>query len=127
VVGLDPWAPALELARRNVGVAGGESRVRLIQTTAEKFDHPDRFDLARLPSFFIPKSAIDDAFVRIHALLRPGGRIVVGIMFADDGEALKLTTVVGSTSWTNQTFGSQYDPRSASRSTSRVDSPRGNT
>ncbi len=92
VVGVDPWAPALELARRNVAVASLESRVKLVQTTIEKFDDPDGFDLAWLPSFFIPEFVIDDAFGRIHALLRPGGRIVVGVMSADDGEALKLAT-----------------------------------
>jgi precorrin-6B methylase 2 len=92
VVGVDPWTPALELARRNVAVAGLESRVRLVQTTIGEFDDPDGFDLAWLPSFFIPEATLDSAFGRIHALLRPGGRIVVGIMFADEAESLERVT-----------------------------------
>jgi SAM-dependent methyltransferase len=92
VVGVDPWAPALELARDNVAVAGLESRIRLVETAIEDLDDPDGFDLAWLPSFFIAEAALDDALARIHALLRPGGRIVAGVTFADEMEPLARAT-----------------------------------
>jgi cyclopropane fatty-acyl-phospholipid synthase-like methyltransferase len=44
VVGVDPWPPALELARRNVAAAGLESRVTLAETTIQDFDDPDGFE-----------------------------------------------------------------------------------
>jgi SAM-dependent methyltransferase len=92
VVGVDPWPPALELAHRNVAAAGLESRVTLAETTIQDFDDPDGFDLAWLPSFFIPEDALDRAFQRVYELLRPGGRIVVGVTFADESEPLAQTT-----------------------------------
>ena len=80
VVGLDPWEPALALARKNVAEAGLESRITLRDTMIQDFADPDGFDLAWLPSFFIPDSVLDDAISRIHGLLRPGGTLVVGTM-----------------------------------------------
>lgn len=92
VVGIDPWGTALELARRHVATAGLQSRVTLVETTIQDFEDRDGFDLTWLPSFFIPEAALDDAFVRVYELLRPGGRIVVGVTFADDSEPLAQTT-----------------------------------
>ena len=92
VVGIDPWPPALELARGHVAAAGLQSRVTLVETTIHDFEDRDGFDLAWLPSFFISEAALDDAFVRVYELLRPGGRIVVGVTFADESEPLAQTT-----------------------------------
>ena len=41
------------------------------------------FDLAWLPSFFIPETSLDDAIRRVRELLRPEGRVVVGVMFKE--------------------------------------------
>jgi tRNA A58 N-methylase Trm61 len=92
VVGIDPWPPALELARRNVASAELESRVTLVETTIQDFEDPDGFDLAWLPSFFVPEPFLDDAMRRIHELLRPGGRIVVGVRSADETDPLEAVT-----------------------------------
>jgi SAM-dependent methyltransferase len=78
VVGIDPWEPALAIARRNVDEAGLGGRITLVATTIQEFHDTDGFDLAWLPSFFIPETILDDAISRIHDLLRPGGTIVVG-------------------------------------------------
>lgn len=84
VVGIDPWKPALELARRNVEDAGLQSRVTLLETTIQEFDDAEGFDLAWLPSFFIPEASLEGAARRIHSVLRPGGRLVVGLRFASE-------------------------------------------
>lgn len=81
VVGLDPWEPALALARENVAAAGLAERVTLLATPIEEFEDPDGFDLVWLPSFFIPEAALDAALARIHALLRPEGDVVVGLSY----------------------------------------------
>lgn len=110
VVGVDPWAPALELARRNVADAGLDSRVTLVETTIQDFEDEDGFDLAWLPSFFMPAAALDEAAERIHGLLRTGGRIVVGVTFADASDPLGAAT---DDLMTVRSGGSVLDPSSA--------------
>jgi len=88
VVGVDPWEPALALARENVVAAGLEDRVTLQATPVEELDDPDGFDLAWVPSFFIREAALDAAAARVLALLRPGGSIVVGAPFSSEDEPL---------------------------------------
>jgi precorrin-6B methylase 2 len=84
VVGLDPWEPALAIARTNVAEAGLESRITLLATAIQDFDDPDGFDLVWLPSFFIPESVLDRAIERIHVLLRPSGTLFVGTTQTDE-------------------------------------------
>ncbi len=85
VVGIDPWEPALEIARRNVEAADLGSRVTLVVSTIEDFRDEDGFDLAWLPSFFIPEALLDGAIGRIHELLRPGGELVVSTSLGEEG------------------------------------------
>jgi len=84
VVGLDPWEPALSLARQNVEGAGLADRVTLHATVIEQYDDPNGFDLVWLPSFFVPDSVIDLALARVLRMLRPGGHIVVGVLDGPD-------------------------------------------
>jgi ubiquinone/menaquinone biosynthesis C-methylase UbiE len=92
VVGVDPWPSALELARANTAAAGLESRITLVETTIEDLEDDDGFDLAWLPSFFIPETALDDALARIHQLMRRRGHVVVGVPFSDESEPLAQAT-----------------------------------
>jgi SAM-dependent methyltransferase len=78
VVGIDPWEPALSIAKQEVTEAGLGERIALVATTIQDYHDSDGFDLAWLPSFFIPESVLDDALSRIHDLLRPGGTLVLG-------------------------------------------------
>jgi precorrin-6B methylase 2 len=80
VVGLDPWEPALTLARVNISNAGLERRISLCGLPIQEFDDPDGFDLVWLPSFFLPEVALQDAFTRMHGFLRNAGSIVVGVV-----------------------------------------------
>ena len=88
VVGIDPWEPALELARENVASAGLDGRVTLLKQTVQDLADADGFDLAWLPSFFIPEPVLDDAIGRIHAVMRSGGTLVVGILSGAGDESL---------------------------------------
>jgi precorrin-6B methylase 2 len=85
VVGVDPWAPALEIARRNVDAAGLADRITLHSSTIEEYADSDGFDLAWVPSFFIPRAVLDAAISRTHELLRPGATIVVGTTQGEEG------------------------------------------
>lgn len=92
VVGIDPWEPSLALARANVAEAGFDDRVQLVDAFVQELEDTEGFDLAWLPSFFIPEAVLAPALERLHALLRPGGRIVVGVTFADEADRLAAVT-----------------------------------
>ena len=92
VVGIDPWTPALAIARERVASAELDSRITLVEAAIGDFHDPEGFDLVWLPSFFIPEEALDDAIARIHDLLRPGGAVVVGVTFAGESNALESVT-----------------------------------
>lgn len=79
VVGIDPLEPALALGREHVAAAGVQERVELRATRVEALDDADCYDLAWLPTFFIPSAALDESIGRIHAALRPGGWAVLGM------------------------------------------------
>jgi 2-polyprenyl-3-methyl-5-hydroxy-6-metoxy-1,4-benzoquinol methylase len=88
VVGLDPFEPALAIARDHVASAGLDSRITLLPTPIEDFDDPVGFDLIWLPSFFIPEAVLDRAIERIFAVTRPRGVVVVGMLYAGGDDVL---------------------------------------
>ena len=88
VVGIDPWEPALALARKKVSTAGVDGRVTLLNATVQELDDADGFDLVWLPSFFIAEPVLDEVIARIYAVMRPGSTLVVGLRHGGDGESL---------------------------------------
>lgn len=92
VVGIDPWGPSLALAHSNIADAGVEGRVTLVDALVQEFEDDVGFDVAWLPSFFIPEPVLEPAVRRLRELLRPGGRIVVGVAFADQSDRLVAAT-----------------------------------
>jgi SAM-dependent methyltransferase len=77
VVGIDPWAPALALARENVRAAGLAGRIELREQLAEELGDEEVYDLAWIPSAFVCESAIRRVVQRVHRALRPGGWLLV--------------------------------------------------
>jgi hypothetical protein len=88
VVGIDPWEPALAIARENVAAAGLDSRITLLATTIQEFDDADGFDLVWVPAFFIPVRVLDEAIERIFAVTRADGQVVVGVPFGTEDDPL---------------------------------------
>lgn len=84
-VGLDPWAPALELARRNVAAARLQERISLRPQRVQELDEVEVYDLAWLPAPFLAKEVLPTALARVHRALRPGGWLVFG-MYLGEGE-----------------------------------------
>ena len=89
VVGIDPWAPALALARQNVRAAALESRIELREQLAEELGEEGVFDLAWLPSAFVSEAAIRRVLQRVRGALRPGGWLLVPTL-TGGGEPLAL-------------------------------------
>ncbi|HVG48237.1 MAG TPA: class I SAM-dependent methyltransferase [Rubellimicrobium sp.] len=77
VVGIEPLPQALELARGKVRAEGLEDRIELREGRGEDLRDEDRFDLAWVPSLFIPEPAVPRVLARVHAALRPGGWVLV--------------------------------------------------
>jgi ubiquinone/menaquinone biosynthesis C-methylase UbiE len=88
VLGLDPWEPALAIARENVADAGLDERVTLLAIPIESFDDPEGFDLVWLPAFFIPETVLNEAIKRVFAVTRPGGTLVVGALYGAGDDPL---------------------------------------
>ena len=78
VVGIDPWRPALALARENVKMAGLHTRIELREQPAQQLSDTHAFDLAFFPGFFIAEAVIAAALECVHRALRPGGWILFG-------------------------------------------------
>jgi 2-polyprenyl-3-methyl-5-hydroxy-6-metoxy-1,4-benzoquinol methylase len=73
VVGIDPWAPSLALARESVRSAGLSDRIQLREQAVEDLSDTNAFDLAWIPSAFMPEKVIPTACEHVHRALRPGG------------------------------------------------------
>jgi hypothetical protein len=84
VIGLDTFDAPLAIARDNVERAGLGERIELRKLAVEDLRDEDSFDLAWLPSFFIPAAAMDAAVARVHASLRQGGWAVLGLLGGAD-------------------------------------------
>lgn len=78
VVGLDPWPPALALARDEIARGGVADRVDLRQIGVEELDDADTFDLAWFAAPFVPPALLPAGLARVHAALKPGGWLVLG-------------------------------------------------
>jgi SAM-dependent methyltransferase len=79
IVGIDPWEPALALARENLAKSGVAERIELRSQRAEHLDEVAAFTLAWLPGPFIAAEIAQPALERIRRALAPGGWLIFGI------------------------------------------------
>jgi len=76
VVGVDPWAPSIAIGRENVKKAGLADRIELREQGGEAVPERNAFDLAWIPSLFIPESAIGGIVKATLGALKPGGWVL---------------------------------------------------
>jgi predicted O-methyltransferase YrrM len=76
IVGIDVWQPSLALARQNVAAAKLEGRIELREQAAENLDDDQKFDLAWMPTLFMPERSIPQAVANTKRALRPGGWLI---------------------------------------------------
>ena len=84
VVAVDPWEPAVVLARANVAAAGLQERIELRQVAVQQLRDAGAHDLAWVPTFFISGNVLDPAVERVHAALRAGGGAILGLYTRPD-------------------------------------------
>jgi precorrin-6B methylase 2 len=78
VIGIDPWEPALVLARKNLAQSGVGERVELRAQSVELLQEVEAFTLSWLPGPFIAAEIADRALERVHCALMPGGWLIFG-------------------------------------------------
>src|SRR5215469_16241715 len=78
VLGIDPWEPALTLARQNLAQSGVAERIELRLQRVEQFEEATTFTVAWLPGPFISGEIADRALERVYRALVPGGWLVFG-------------------------------------------------
>ena len=105
VVGIDPWEPALRIARRNVAESDAKERIDLRPQGVEQLQDTAEFALAWLPAPFIPAEVVKASLEHINRALMPGGWLIAGLYSSDStplGAALaQLRTVrSGGYPWT---------------------------
>lgn len=87
VVGLDVWAPALAVARKNVAAAGLQDRIEIREQPGEELADEGAFDLAWLPAPFVPAATLGRLVERVQRSLKPGGWLLLAA--AKEGEDLR--------------------------------------
>jgi SAM-dependent methyltransferase len=86
VVGIDRSAAALAIARERLRGSALAERIELREQSAEQLSDREAFDLAWIPSVFIPAAALDVVLARVHDALRSGGFLLVPVMRADGAD-----------------------------------------
>ena len=94
VVGLDVLDRSLALAA--VAVAGYANRVALRRLDVAELSEVDSFDLAWLPTAFLPETAVRASLPRLRAALRPGGLLVVALRFDSDLPLVRAIDALGA-------------------------------
>jgi precorrin-6B methylase 2 len=83
IVGIEPWAPALELARASVRAAGLDRRIELRAASGEGLTDEAGYDLGWIPSLFIAQSLLDAVLARVNRALRPGAWLILPVLRAE--------------------------------------------
>ena len=96
VVGLDVLDRSLALAARTTAAAGCADRVALRRLDVAELSDVDAYDLAWLPTAFLPEAAVRAALPRLGAALRPGGCLVVALRPASDLPVVQAIEALGA-------------------------------
>jgi len=105
VWGLDPWEPALALARENLAHSNVADRVAFRAQRIEEFEEVGTVTIAWVPGPFIARHVADRALGSVFRGLLPGGWLVFGLMAPPanslaDAVARLRTLRSGGHSWT---------------------------
>jgi SAM-dependent methyltransferase len=79
VVGIDPWEPALALARQNLAASGLAERIEVRLQRVEELDETSTYTLAWIPGPFIGAKVGGRALPLIRRALKPGGWLIFGL------------------------------------------------
>jgi precorrin-6B methylase 2 len=109
IVGVEPWAPALALARANVNAAQLQRRIELRGIPGETLLDERAFDLAWIPSLFVPARKMPELLRSVLRALKPGGWLLLVALRASGDELALATARLRTACW----GGSQLTPDAA--------------
>lgn len=93
-VGLDVFDAPLAIARQNISRAELGDRIELRRVAVEDLPDDAAFDLAWLPSFFIPAPRLPAASQRVCASLRPGGWMILCALGGGDDRKRAVSALI---------------------------------
>jgi hypothetical protein len=99
VVGLDIFDVPLGIARENVARANLESRIELRKLAVDELTDEGAYDVAWLPSFFIPSAVLERATARVFASLRSGGWMLFPAGSSSPAERDRAITALVTNLW----------------------------
>ncbi|HTV25526.1 MAG TPA: class I SAM-dependent methyltransferase [Polyangiaceae bacterium] len=99
VVGIEPWAPAFELALSNVQAARLEGRVELRPLRGEDLADEGRYDLGWIPSLFIAEAALPSVIACVRRALRSGAWLLMPVLRADPSSLAGSVVRLRSALW----------------------------
>ncbi len=79
VVGVDVWAASIAIAREHIRAAGLSDRIEVREQGGQDIPEKNAFDLAWIPSLFIPAQALSAIVPRVFGALRPGGWVLFAL------------------------------------------------
>jgi SAM-dependent methyltransferase len=88
IVGVDPWAPAIALARQNVSTAGLADRIELRAIGGEQLTDESAFDLAWIASAFMPPAIVPAVVAAVRRALKPGGWALLALSRPRSGDPI---------------------------------------
>ena len=97
VVGIDPWEPALALARENRANSDVAERVELRRQRVEDLTEMRTFTVVWLPGPFIASEVAGQALRRVHDALSPGGWLIFGCYAPATGKLEEALTQLRDT------------------------------
>jgi hypothetical protein len=98
-VGIDPLDTALTQARSNVLDAGLSSRIELRAGRIEDLEERSSYDLVHIPSMFLARETLEGGAARALTALRPGGWVVVQVLWRPGAGMLPAVVRLWCTLW----------------------------
>jgi hypothetical protein len=92
IVGIEPWGPSIAIARARVAASGLAGRIMLREQAGEDLPDVAAFDLAWIPSAFIPEAVLPRIVERAARALKPGGWLLLAMLNAA-GDSLAASLV----------------------------------
>jgi precorrin-6B methylase 2 len=89
-VGLEPAPVPLDIARKRTAASGFATRIELRSQKVEDMTDRDAFDVAWLPTVFLPEPALSRGIERVSDGLRPGGWVIT-VAMSTRGDELAAT------------------------------------
>ena len=99
VLGVEPWEPSLVIGSQNVKDAGLAEQIELRNVRAETLGESDAFDLAWVPSAFIPGHALPSVIDSVSKALKRGGWLLLARPHHEDEPLARATAHFRTVLW----------------------------